>query len=80
MAHDTYDRLPRLRLPVCICGGRYDGTTTPANQQALHQQIPGARLEFFEDGHQFYLQDPRAFKRIIARKAAMPRFALRSPL
>lgn len=80
MTHDTYDRLPHLRLSVFLCAGRYDGTATPANQQVLHQQTPGAQLEFFEDGHQFCLQDPRAFERSIVRKAAMLRFALRSPL
>jgi 3-oxoadipate enol-lactonase len=62
--HDTYDRLPSLRLPVYICGGRYDGIALPANLEALHKQIPGARLEFFEGGHLFFMQDPRAFKRI----------------
>lgn len=63
-SHDTYDRLPSLRLPVYICGGRYDGIALPANLEALHKQIPGARLEFFEGGHLFFIQDPRAFKRI----------------
>jgi len=65
-AHDTYERLPDLRLPVFVCGGRYDGVAAPANQEALQRQIPGARMELFEGGHQFYLQDPKAFERIIA--------------
>jgi 3-oxoadipate enol-lactonase len=64
--HDTYDRLPSLRLPVYICGGRYDGIAIPANLEALQKQIPGARLEFFEGGHLFLMQDPQAFKRITA--------------
>ncbi len=62
--HDTYERLPTLRMPVYICGGRYDGIATPANLEAMHQQIPGAKLELFEGGHLFYLQDVRAFERI----------------
>lgn len=66
MGHDTYDRLPNLHLPVYICGGRYDGIALPANLEALHKQIPGARLEFFEGGHLFFIQDPRAFKRVAA--------------
>jgi 3-oxoadipate enol-lactonase len=65
-AHDTYDRLPGLRLPVYICGGRYDGVARPANLEAMQKQIQGARMELFEGGHQFYLQDPRAFERIVA--------------
>jgi 3-oxoadipate enol-lactonase len=64
VSHNTYDRLHSLRLPVYICGGRYDGIALPANLEALHKQIPGARLEFFEGGHLFFMQDPRAFKRI----------------
>ena len=64
--HDTYDRLPKLRMPVYICGGRNDGIAPPANLEAIQKQIPGAKLELFEGGHQFYIQDPRAFERIIA--------------
>lgn len=64
--HDTYARLPALRMPVYLCGGRYDGIAAPANLEAMRQQIPGARLEFFEGGHRFYLQDARAFERMVA--------------
>ncbi len=64
--HDTYNRLPNLRLPVYICGGRYDGIAPPDNLEALHKQIPGARMELFEGGHLFFMQDPRAFERITA--------------
>jgi 3-oxoadipate enol-lactonase len=62
--HNTYDRLPALRMPVYLCGGRYDGIATPANLEAIQKQIPGARLELFEGGHLFFIQDPRAFDRI----------------
>ena len=65
MHHDTYDRLPTLRMPVYICGGRYDGIARPANLEAMARQIPGACLELFEGGHFFFLQDPLAFERII---------------
>lgn len=64
--HDTYERLPTLRMPVYICGGLYDGIAPPVNLEALQQQIPGAKLEFFEGGHPFHLQDPRAFEQITA--------------
>jgi 3-oxoadipate enol-lactonase len=64
-AHDTYDRLPQLRMPVFIAGGRYDGQAAPANQEAIHQQIPRSQLEFFEGGHQFLQQDAAAYPRII---------------
>ena len=64
--HDTYERLPALQMPVYVCGGWYDGIATPANLEAMQKQIPGARLELFEGGHLFYIQDPRAFDRIVA--------------
>jgi len=64
--HDTYARLPNLRMPVYICGGLYDGIAKPGNLKSMQKQIPGSRLELFEGGHLFYIQDPRAFERIEA--------------
>ena len=62
--HDTYDRLGRLSMPVLIAAGRYDGIAAPANQEAMHAAIADSRLEWFEGGHVFMLQDPRANDRI----------------
>jgi 3-oxoadipate enol-lactonase len=62
--HDAYGRLPALRMPVYICGGRFDGIATPAGFEAMQKQIPGSRLELFEGGHLFFTQDPRAVERI----------------
>ena len=64
--HDTYERLSTLKIPVFICGGRYDGIATPANLEAMQKQIPGSRLELFEGGHLFFVQDPRAVEAIVA--------------
>ena len=58
--HDTFDRLDRLTMPVLIAAGRYDGIAVPANQEAMHAAIEGSRLEWFEGGHVFMMQDPRA--------------------
>jgi 3-oxoadipate enol-lactonase len=63
--HDTYDRLPMLTMPVFICGGRYDGTASVANQHALKAQIPHAQLALFDGGHGFLQQDPAAYHQII---------------
>lgn len=62
--HDTYDRLINLNIPVYICGGRYDSIAAPANLEAMKKQIPGARLELFDGGHLFFIQDTRAFEQI----------------
>ncbi len=61
--HDTYERLPQIVAPVLVAGGRYDGQAPPQNQEALASQIPGALLEWFEGGHGFLREDPRAFPR-----------------
>ena len=41
IGHDTCDRLPSLRLPVYICGGRYDGIAPPANLAAMQAAYRG---------------------------------------
>lgn len=63
--HDTYERLATLRMPVYICGGRYDGIAPPANLEALHRRIPESQVQLFEGGHLFLIQDRAAFPAII---------------
>jgi 3-oxoadipate enol-lactonase len=65
MGHDTWDRLPDLSAPTLLCGGRYDGIASPENMENLAQRIPNAELEFFEGGHGFLMEDPKAFPRIL---------------
>jgi 3-oxoadipate enol-lactonase len=67
---DVFDRLPTLRMPVYLCGGRYDGIAPPANMQAIAGQLPNATLEFFEGGHLFLLQDRTAYPKIVSFLAA----------
>jgi len=64
--HDTYERLSAFDLPVYICAGRFDAIAPPDNQHELERSIPGARLEFFEGGHLFLIQDKAAFGKIAA--------------
>lgn len=64
--HDTFERLAGMRIPVYICGGRHDRMAAPVNLEAMHSRIPGSRLEFFEGGHTFLNEDPRAYERAIA--------------
>ncbi len=63
--HDTWARLAGLRVPTLVCGGRGDGIAPQENQEALAARIPGARLEFFDGGHYFLLQDRRASPTIV---------------
>jgi len=60
--HDTYDRLPSIRIPVLVCGGKYDGQASPEAVRNLHSQIAAAELRFFEGGHRFLSQDPEAYE------------------
>jgi 3-oxoadipate enol-lactonase len=64
--HDTYERLPTLRMPTYICGGCFDKTAPLQNQFALFQQIPHARLTLFDGSHMLLWQDPFAFQSIVA--------------
>lgn len=63
--HDTSDRLPDLKKPVFLAGGRYDGIAPRANMEALAAGLPAAELEFFEGGHLFMVQDKTAYPRIV---------------
>jgi len=65
-SHDTFDRLCKVTHPVYITAGRYDGIAPPINQQALLRALPNARLDMFEGGHLFLMQDPSAFAQIDA--------------
>jgi pimeloyl-ACP methyl ester carboxylesterase len=64
--HDTASRLGQIRCPTLVCGGRYDGIAPPANSEFLAGAIPGARLEFFDGGHIFFMQDASAFPAMTA--------------
>ena len=64
--HDTAARLGSIACPTLVCGGRFDGIAPPANSEFLARAIPGARLEMFDGGHGFFLQDPTALPAIIA--------------
>ncbi|MFI4974802.1 MAG: alpha/beta fold hydrolase [Caulobacterales bacterium] len=64
--HDTWERLPRIACPVLIAAGRYDGIALPRSQENMASRIPGARLEWFDGGHLFMIQDRTAVPAIVA--------------
>lgn len=63
--HDTWDRLDRIEAPTLVAAGRYDGIAPLQNSQALAERIPAARLEVYEGGHLFLLQDRAAWPAIV---------------
>lgn len=64
-AHDAWDRLGQIRAPTLLCAGRYDALAPVQNSEALASRIPGARLEVFEGGHLFLIQDPAVWPVLI---------------
>ena len=63
--HDTFDRLGGITAPTLIAAGRFDGIAPVANSEAMADRIPKARLEVFDGGHLFLLQDRSAWPAII---------------
>lgn len=63
--HDTWSRLASLSMPVLVCGGKYDLIAPPENSIALASQIPAARLQMYEGGHLFMVQDRAAFPAMV---------------
>ncbi|MTI84329.1 MAG: alpha/beta fold hydrolase [Firmicutes bacterium] len=65
LKHDAFDRLPEIKAPTLVFGGRYDGSCPPDITRAMANQIPGARYELLESGHGDWYFDPAAWKMII---------------
>jgi 3-oxoadipate enol-lactonase len=64
--HDAWERLPMVRIPTLVAAGRHDGIAPLANAEALSSRIPGARLQVFEGGHAFMLEDRAAWPAMIS--------------
>ena len=62
---DTYDRLGQIACPVMIAAGRFDGIALPATQEKMAARIKGAKLQFFDGGHLFMIQDRAAMPAMI---------------
>ena len=63
--HDTFDSLKDINVPVFLLGGKYDGIAPKSNMEVIHNKVKDSKLEFYEGGHLFLIQDPEAFKDII---------------
>jgi 3-oxoadipate enol-lactonase len=64
--HDAWERLPSITASTLVAAGRHDGIAPLANSEALADRIPDARLEVFDGGHGFFVQDPAAWPAIVA--------------
>ncbi|HZZ70008.1 MAG TPA: alpha/beta hydrolase [Phenylobacterium sp.] len=59
-AHDTWERLPQIACPTMIAAGRYDGIALPATQEKMAGRIAGSKMQWFDGGHLFIIQDRTA--------------------
>jgi pimeloyl-ACP methyl ester carboxylesterase len=67
---DVLDRLGAITCPTLVAGGRYDHIAPPANSEKIAELVPHAELRFYEGGHIFFLQDPKAVPDIMEFLAA----------
>lgn len=57
LAHDAYDRLPRIKAPTLVLTGDADVLIPPGNSRILAERIPGARLVIAPGGgHQILVE------------------------
>ncbi len=64
--HDCWERLTQIECPIWLAGGKYDSIATPQAMQNMASKIPYAKLDFYEGGHLFIVQDGKAFPDLIA--------------
>ena len=64
--HDVSSRIGRITCSTLVACGRYDGIAPVANSEWMASHIPDAKLEVYEGGHMFFIQDPAAFPSVVA--------------
>jgi pimeloyl-ACP methyl ester carboxylesterase len=61
LGHDTYARLPQIKVPTLVITGKEDGLVPPENSIALSQRIPNADLVILSNAsHLFNIELPEA--------------------
>jgi 3-oxoadipate enol-lactonase len=66
MNHDTYDRLPQLKIPTLIIAGNADRLVPVENSKLLASRIPNAELFILENmGHGFNIEAAEEAHKIV---------------
>ncbi len=66
--HDTWNDLPKLRVPVWLVSGAVNPHTPGAIAALIANEIPGSSLEQWDElGHFGPMQDPARFAKLIAQ-------------
>lgn len=64
--HDTYDRLPEIKLPTLVIAGDADALISAENSRIIASRIPNAELVILEGlGHGFYTEANEETARIL---------------
>ena len=63
--HDVWGRLAEIAAPTYVVGGLFDRQAPPENLKNLTAALPDARMQLFDGGHMFLLQDPAAWTAIL---------------
>jgi 3-oxoadipate enol-lactonase len=66
LGHNVYDQLDQIRAHTFVIGGTFDVQAPVDNVNALSAAISGSRVQFFDGGHLFLLQDPTAWTSVVA--------------
>jgi 3-oxoadipate enol-lactonase len=66
LGHNVYEQLNKIRSHTFVIGGSFDAQAPVDNVNALAAAIPGSRVQFFDGGHLFLLQDPTAWPSVVA--------------
>jgi 3-oxoadipate enol-lactonase len=71
--HDTNGRLSELTMPTLVIHGTADQILPVENGRLVASQIPGSRLEIFEEvGHLFFWERPDHSAELVREHAAVP--------
>jgi len=66
MGHNTYERLPEIKVPTLVMTGDADNLVPFENSKIIASRIPGAELAILKDvGHHFMFEAEDEFNRIM---------------
>ena len=66
MGHDTYELLPKIKLPTLVIAGDNDRAIPLENSRILASRIPKAALVIIKGaGHEFFIEDPQESNKIV---------------
>jgi 3-oxoadipate enol-lactonase len=63
--HDTYDRLPQIKVPTLVIAGDADRIIPPDNSKILASRIPGAELVMVKNAGHGFTESPEATRAIL---------------